>query len=411
MSSHNLSFTLPALLTLALVLAPLGSPAAAQDAIGAEVPTPAGPAWAISADASAGLVLASDAWDPASQDSAAAWSLQSAFLGRYEGSSWGFVASGLLDLSAPAGSGGAITPAFRVYEAYARLDLGDWGQAFLGKRRMGLGLGTTFAPGDLIDPRSGFWDQKNGFRGLDLALSLGPDVSLRGALSLERNLEAYALGLKAKAAIATPGAAAANAAYAAALGSATGPADPRLFLYALSGEALLGSLQVSASGVYSPGYAARPSLGASIDVGGLILQAEAALELEGSPTWYATGGLRYTWSGGASTLTASLDYDYNGAPGLLEHRHYALPSLSLSIDEVLSLYARALVELESPSALLSCGLTFYPAPGLDLELTFLSGLGPATGEFAGLASISPIASPATGTIRNALGLTARIHFE
>lgn len=397
MKSHNLSL----LAALALLIA--AGPAPAQ-----ENPVERTSPWRIIADASAGLVLASDSLDPASSNSAAAWSFQSALLGRYEGQAWGLVVSGLLDLSSPAATGGNVTPAVKIYEAYARLDTGAWGQFFLGKRRMGLGIGTTFAPGDLVDPRTGFWDQKNGFRGLDLALSLGPDVSVRGALSLERNLEAYTFGLKAKA----PGhTIQAETDYAAALGEAAGPADPRLFLYALSGEVLLGSLQVSASGVYSQGFAARPSLGASLDLGGLIVQAEAALELEGGPTWYATGGLRYTWSAGAASLTASLDYDYNGAAGLLEHSHYALPSLSLTIDEVLNLYARALVELEAPSALLSCGLTLYPTPGLDLELSLLSSLGTTTAEFGNLSSISPIASPFTGELRNAVGIAARVHFQ
>lgn len=420
MKSHNLLLTwrlsLPALLCLGLALAGPGSPAAAQE-------TPASPAWRISADASAGLVLAADAWDLASADSAAAWSLQTAVLGRYEASAWGFVASGLLDASALATLAGSITPSLKVYEAYARLDLGEWGQAFLGKRRMGLGIGTTFAPGDLVDPRSGFWDQKNGFRGLDLALSLGPDLSLRVALSLERNLEAYAAGITAKAANAAaqgmgPGTAAyqaaqaASGAYSTALDGASGPADPRLLLWAGSGEALLGRLQLALSGVYSPGYAARPSLGASLDLGGLILQAEGAVELEGGTDWYGTAGARYTWSGGASSLTLALDYDYCGAgTALLEAGHYALPSLSFTIDEVLNLYARALVDLEGPSALLSWGLTLYPSPGLDIELTALASLGDAGAQFGNLVSLSPIASPASGHLRNALGLAARIHFE
>ena len=69
------------------------------------------------------------------------------------------------------------------------------------------------------------------------------------------------------------------------------------------------------------------------------------------------------------------------------------------------------MELEAPSALLSLGLTLYPAPGFDLELLGLFGLGGATGEFSSLSSVSPIASPSSGRLSYALGLTARVHFQ
>ena len=366
----------------------------------------ASPEYSLSADAAASVVLAASGFDPLSADSAAAFGLSANLLHRIEAPGWGLVLSHALDLSAASSA-----PTVTVYEAYARLDAGDSAQFFLGKRRMGLGIGTTFAPGDAIDPRSGFWDQKNGFRGFGATASLGSDIALRFAASLDRSFDAYAAGMAAKAAAkagpTSQPAIAAKAAYANALGDADGPADPRLVVWAASAEVQAGSLQVAAAGTYSPDYALRPSLGLSLDLGGLILQAEGAVELKGGPYWFATGGARETWSSGDASLTLSLDYDYNGAAGLLRRTHYLLPNARFGLAERFDLYARALVELEAPSALLSTGLTFYPVQGFDIELTGTFALG-AGGEE--LATLPAPPSPTAEALRNAIGLAARVHF-
>ncbi|HUX36930.1 MAG TPA: hypothetical protein VMV44_03440 [Rectinemataceae bacterium] len=402
--------------------------------------------WTMSADAAAGATLAADGIDPASADSAALWVLSANFLHRYEGQGWGLVLSDSLDLSgkaaAASGTGGtetlpAFAPLLSVYEAYARLDIGDWGQLFVGKRRMGLGIGTVFAPGDLIDPRSGFWDQKTGFSGIDFAASLGSDVALRAALSLDANFSAWAAGMAAKSADAQAAAdlaaatasgvlpsaliqatkIRADAAYAAALDGSAGPADPRLMTWAFSTDAQLGSLQLAAAGVYRPEAIERPSLGFSYDFGGLILQAEAAAELfaDGAasltnPDLYGTGGFHYMWSDEADSLSLALDYDYNGRAGLLAHNHYLLPWISYTRDEVLNAYARALVGLGDGSAIVSLGLTFYPAQGFDLEFTALFCAGSGDGEFSTLSSLAPIPSPGAGEPRVSCGVAARVHF-
>ncbi len=424
-------------LALALALAP--APLAAEGGEGG---------WTMSADAAAGAILAADGLNPASADSAALWVLSANFLHRYEGGGWGLVLSDSLDLSgdaaAAAGSGGtqslpAFAPLLSVYEAYARLDIGDWGQLFVGKRRMGLGIGTVFAPGDLIDPRSGFWDQKTGFSGLDFAASLGSDVAIRAALSLDGNFSAWAAGMTAKSADAQAAAdlaaaaasgwplqpsaliqatkLRADAAYAAALGGAAGPADPRLMTWALSTDAQLGGLQLAAAGVYRPDAIERPSLGFSYDFGGLILQAEAAAEFSANgaasladPDLYGTGGLHYMWSDEADSLSLALDYDYNGRAGLLAHSHYLLPWISYTRDEVLNAYARALVGLENPSAFVSLGLTLYPAQGFDLEFTALFCAGAGDGEFSSLASLAALPSPGAGKLSVSGGVAARVHF-
>jgi hypothetical protein len=377
-----------------------------------------GPVYSLAADAAAGLLLAGQDLDFAAADSAALFSVSANFLHRIEAPGWGMVLSHSLDISsASADLIAGAAPTLCVYEAYARLDLGDWAQVFLGKRRMGLGLGTTFAPGDAIDPRTGFWDQKNGFRGLDASFSLGSDIALRFAASFDRSFDAYAAGLAAKAAAAQGGptsqpALDAKKGYAAALGDAAGPADPRLIVWALSTDAQLGSLQASLAAVYSPDYLARPSLGLSLDLGGLILQAEGAVELVDGPSWFGTAGARETWTSGDANLSLSLDYDYNGAPGLLKNSHYLLPSLRCGLVEKVDLYVRALVELGGPSALLSTGLTFYPVPGFDIETTGSFALGGALSELVGLAALaappSPLAPPSQ--IRDAIGLAARVHF-
>ncbi len=414
-------------LALALLLA-AASGLAAQDSgatgDGGQPGSPAtGPVYSLSADAAAGFTLAADGFDPAVAGSAALWSVGANFLHRIEAPGWGMALSHKLDLSGLSSSTLSFSPSLVVYEAYARLDVGDWGQLFIGKRRMGLGIGTTFAPGDAIDPRTGFWDQKNGFRGVDVAASLGPDVALRGAMSLDRNFDAYAAGLAAKAALAAWAQApadpaliaaktAAAAVYTSALGPAAGPADPRLVVWALSTDAQFGALQLSAAGVYQPDRIERPSLGASLDLGGVILQAEGAVELTGAPDWYGTGGARRTWSHGASSLTLSCDYDYNGKAGaLLKQSHYLLPYLGYTRDEVLNVYARALVEVGAPSALLAAGLTLYPAQGFDVEFTGSLALGDGAREFAAQSAQSMPPSPvAGGTLSTSVGLAARVHF-
>jgi hypothetical protein len=412
--SHNLSIARAAraasLCASLFFLAPL---AGSADAGAAE------PAYALFIDAAAGYAFFFPSLDLEDPGTRAAWSLSANLLHRVQAPGWGFVLSHSIDLSGPGSASNApLSPSVSVYEAYARLDAGDWGQVFIGKRRMGIGIGTSFSPGDAIDPRTGFWDQKNGFRGLGLSASLGSDLSLKAALGLDRSLDAWAAALRknsaqAAAVDAAPGSAAINAAAAAAsawtaaLDGAAGPLDPKLLRGALSADYQIGSLQLALSGVYSYDRIERPALGFSLDLGGLILQGEGAVELAGGPDWYGTGGLRYTFSSGDASLVLALDYDYNGAAGLLAKSHYLLPYLNATLIDVFSLYARALVGLEEPSALLSAGLTLYPAPGIDLELTGSFGLGAAASEFATLPG-APL--PGSAAIRDAIGLAARVHF-
>lgn len=404
--------------------------------------------WTFAADAAAGASLAADGPDFASADSAALWQLSANFLHRYDAEGWGLVLSDSIDFSglaaAAAGTGGtavlpSFTPTITVHEAYGRLDFGDWGQLFVGKRRMGLGIGTVFAPGDLVDPRSGFWDQKTGFRGLDLAASLGSDVALRLAASLDRNFEAWAAGMRAKSADAQAAAdlaaakasggklypdaliqaaaGLADAAYASVLDGAAGPADPRLVTWAASVDAQLGGLELALAGVYRPDAVARPSLGLSYDLAGIVLQAEGAAELSGdgaasldSPEWYGTAGAHWTVSDDEDSLSVFLDYDYNGRAGLLANSHYLLPWISYTRNEVLNVYARALVALEDPSALVALGLTLYPAQGFDLEFTVSFCSGPTDGEFSTFGTLVPLPSPGAGKLTTQAGLAARVHF-
>jgi hypothetical protein len=379
--------------------------------------------WSMSADAAAGFSLASDGINPASADSAALWILSANFLHRYDSPGWGLVLSDSIDLSgiaaAASGTGGttalpSFSPLITVYEAYARLDMGNWGQLFVGKRRMGLGIGSTFAPGDLVDPRSGFWDQKTGFRGLDFAASLGSDFSLRMAMSLDRNFEAWAASVHAKTA---PASAALAQPYAGALDGASGPADPRLITWAGTADAQLGSLQLSAAGVYRPDSVARPSLGLSYDLDGLILQGEGAAEFSADgaasptkPDWYGTVGLHWMASGDSDSLSVALDYDYNGRASFLKHTNYLLPWISYTRNDVLNAYARALIGLDDDSALVSLGLTLYPAQAFDLEFTALFGSGASNTEFAALSAFSPIPSPGAGKLSTQVGFDARVHF-
>jgi len=373
------------------------------------------PVYSLSGDAAAGFILAADGLDPAVADSAAIVSLAADFLHRIEAPGWGLVLNHSLELSAQSATAAQASPTMTVYEAYIRFDLVPDGSAqlFLGKRRMGLGLGTVFAPGDLLNPRTGFWDQKTGFRGLALQASLGSDLSLRAALGLDRNLDATAAGLRASAGVGTPAEAELAAAYAAALDGAKGPADPRLLTSAISLDAQLGTLQLAASGLWRPDALGRASLGLGLDLGGVILQAEGAAEfLDGDasperPDLFGTVGARYAWMADSGSLSLSLDYAYNGAAGdQLGKTHYLLPQVLLSWTDVLDLTARALVELEGPGALVSGLLSLHPARNLDVELSILASLGEPGGDAMALASRIPMGASLT----TAAGLAARVHF-
>ncbi len=401
----------PIILLLCAALALAAVPALAQGTApeGGEVQ----PVYSLSCDAAAGFVLSADGYDPAVADSVAIVSLAANFLHRVEAPGWGLVLNHSLDLSAQAAATAQFNPTMAVYEAYVRFDLltGGRAQLFVGKRRMGMGLGTAFAPGDLLDPRTGFWDQKNGFRGLDLQASLGSDLSLRAALSLDRNLDATAARLRA---LANPANSALQAAYNTALGGATGPADPRLLTSAASLDVQLGAFQIAVSGLWRPEALGRASLGLGLDLGGVILQAEGAAEfLDGdasaeSPSLFGTVGARYTWTVDAGSLTLCLDYDYNGATGaILKKTHYLLPQVILSWTDVLDLSFRALVEMEGPSALVSGLLAVHPARNLDLEFSILTSLG-ESGNDATALSASYL--PAGAALTTAAGLSARVHF-
>jgi hypothetical protein len=385
------------LFALALAAPVLAGPEAAADgSIGDPSDAGAGPRYSLAADAAAGFAVSSPAYALADPGGSALWALSADLLHRIESTGWGATLHHSIDLSSRSGAVSST-----VYEAFARLDLGDWGQLFVGKRRMGLGVGAAFSPADPVDPRTGFWDQKSGFRGLAVSASLGSELSLRACVSLERNLEAYQAALAAQGSFASP---AQKAAALAALGGASGPADPALLGWAASIDYRGGIALLAASAAWSPGAYARPALGLSFDVGGFIAQAEAAVELEDGPSWHGTAGLRRTFSGADASLTLSIDYDYNGSPGLLSNTHYLLAYASLSAAWAFEAYVRALVGLEEPSALLSAGIVLLPATGFDLELAAALGLGEDGTEFAQRASA--MRPPA----RWSAGLAARVHF-
>ncbi len=366
------------------------------------------PSYSLAADAAAGFVAASPSLDPGAAGTAALWTLSANFLHRFGGRGWGAVLNHTVDLSGnTALLGLPLAFSGSVHEAYARVDLGEAASLAIGKRRMQLGIGTAFAPGDMINPRSGFWDQKDGFRGISFAGSVGADLSLRAALSFDRNLDAYAAATKAAQALAAYGAtdpryAAAAAAAATALDGAAGSADPALFIWAGSAELQLGTLQIALGGNFQPDRVARPSLGLSADIAGLILQAEGAVEFMGAPDWYGTAGARYTLYSDAFELSLSLDGEYGGGRGL-EGTLYLLPVAFLSITDKGAVFVRSLVDLDGGSALLSTGLTLSFLPDFEIELTGAFGIGKDGAEFSRLPA--PL-----GSMRSSAGLAARIHF-
>jgi hypothetical protein len=182
------------------------------------------------------------------------------------------------------------SPLATVYEAYFRVTAAPGLDLTFGQKHYNLGVGQLFTVGDSINPVTGFFDQKTGFRGVTAEWSLGSATSVSAALSTENS-------------------------------DLTGAGQLSL---------LLDKLQLTGS-LVADGTEARtfnPALGASYDLSGIILTAEGAAELlpqgvvptTSSPaTWAApaawsdpalsgSAGARYTFTIGDFDYTVALQY-------------------------------------------------------------------------------------------------------
>jgi hypothetical protein len=156
-----------------------------------------------------------------------------------------------------------------------------------GKQRVNWGTGYTFAPTDTLHPRP-FGNRDEGFRGASVTWTPSPDVALAAHVSADDAFD-----------------------------------DPNSqaqsgMRYAAYASAFLGNAEVFASGVYGPESTLRPGIGTSVELFGLILAAEGAVELL-NPVAYPEGETGFdTEPPGTAFPLALVAVEYNTGTDIID---------------------------------------------------------------------------------------------
>lgn len=193
-------------------------------------------------------------------------------------------------LSLYQGSGGSVL-ANRLVQGYVAVTPIPELTLVVGKRRLPWGYGYAFAPGDRINPASSPQDSSEGFYGVDATLSPSASFTFTGAVRLDTafpqldSLSGF-----------TPSGTATGAA----TGGASAlpflspylpstPANPWARLrYAVYADSLFGNLDTYAAVTYQWERLFRPTVGFSLDLGGIIANGAVAVELSNTGL-YPTG--------------------------------------------------------------------------------------------------------------------------
>lgn len=160
----------------------------------------------------------------------------------------------------------------------------------VGKRRLPWGYGYAFAPGDRMDPPPNPQERSDGFYGMTATLSPSASFTVTGAVRLDTafpQLDSLAGFTPSPSASGSSGGAAALPFLSAYLPSPAANPWARL-RYALYLDSLFGNLDTYAAVTYQWQQVLRPVVGFSLDVGGVIANGAAALELS-NPDLYPTG--------------------------------------------------------------------------------------------------------------------------
>lgn len=159
-----------------------------------------------------------------------------------------------------------------------------------GKQRVNWGTGYTFTPTDTLHPRSNE-ERDEGFRGVSATWTPTADFTVAGHVSIDDALD-------------DPDARAQSG-----------------MRYAAYTSAFLGNAQLFVSGVYGPDSTARPGIGGSAGIGGVVVAAEAAVELL-NPVAYPTGsGAEAAFESddpGTPAPLAIAAVEYNAATDMLD---------------------------------------------------------------------------------------------
>ncbi len=256
-----------------------------------------------------------------------------------------------------------VAPTLAIPEAYFRWAVTDALDLTFGQKRFNIGVGQTFTVGDSLNPATGFFDQKTGFRGVTAEWSPASWASAAVAVSTEG-----------------------------------GRAD------ALAGAGqvnlLLGNLQVTGSVVAQGDKTLNPALGVSVDLLGVIVTAEAAAEFlpqglraSNPPATSASAGARWmpTWGDWDLTLAAEYLYwaqgltDDESAAGisavvispafLLRSQHNAFVRLAVSTGGVFTVSTFCALDLQDGSILGQVSATLTPWDNLDVTANLQAAQG------------------------------------
>lgn len=265
---------LVAVVGLALVAT---APVAADDAQEATAPAPGPtPGFVLIGDVAQKLTESSTDW---TSTPGYTWAWTADLKPKVTYGAVGFVADTTWNLPLN-GSLATGVPTVTVYEAYFRVTPVDAVDLTFGKKHFNLGVGQTFTVGDPLNAAVGLFDQKTGFRGATVEYSPTSWLSASAAAS-------------------------------------TDGTNPRAPAHAEQLAVLADRWQLTVSLAAEADRTFTPAVGASYDLGGVIVTAEGAVDLgapgRADPAPSASAGARYT-------LTL-FDVDFTLAA---EYLHWAL---------------------------------------------------------------------------------------
>ena len=320
----------------------------------------------------------------------------------------------------------------------------------LGKQRVQWGTGYAFFPGDRINPPVNPQNRSERFYGLTVSLTPSASLGITASVRLDTAFTALAQ-LPGLPWLASAGSASSLPFLSAYLPSP--PSVPWLGLrYALSAEAFLGDIDMHAGVTWQWQKVLRPSVDFSLDVLGFIVDGALAVEFSNSSLYpgpgatyaspdfgrafpIATVGLQRTASTDTATVTATVEYLYDGTgydqsqatrflgdlrsallaagPGspsaLLESvagsawfasgevvpslgRHYGALSIGGSVSRLFSASTALVINLQDWSLALQAELRFTSLEGIDVFARAITAWGPDSGTEFGSAPVRLAAS-------------------
>jgi hypothetical protein len=226
----------------------------------------------------------------------------------------GFAAAGMASGGGPgAGSGSADAESeldYYIDEAYLILFPLSPVTVSAGKQRVNWGTGYTFTPTDTLHPRP-TGDRDEGFRGASITWTPTPDLTLASHVSIDDALD-----------------------------------DPQAqaqsgLRYSAYASSFLGNAEVFASGVYGPESTLRAGVGASVNVLGLVIAAEGAVELLNPVAYPADDGGFDSQAPGEAFPLGLAAVEYNTGTDIIDFTtvtEYLYAGTGYSADEAGEIY-------------------------------------------------------------------------